>query len=200
MTVRYLALGDSYTVGEGVAATQRWPVKLVALLRQRAIDVGDPLILAKTGWTTEELRSATSDITSREFFDLVSLLIGVNDQYRGYDVARYRQGFSDVLARAIELSGNRPAHVVVVSVPDWSVTPFADGRDRARISGEIELFNSVNAEIAAAAGVRRVDITDASHDIGGAGELLVSDGLHPGPTMYERWAELVLPAAVAALA
>ncbi len=199
MTLRYLALGDSYTVGEGVAPTQRWPVKLAALLRERGIDVGDPTILAKTGWTTGELRAAMAATGEKERFDLVSLLVGVNDQYRGYDVARYRHDFSDILARAIELAGNRLSRVVVISVPDWSVTPFAEGRDRTRISAEIELFNSVNAEIAKAAGVRRVDITDASRDVGAAGELLVSDGLHPGPGMYDRWAELVLPAALAAL-
>ncbi len=199
MTRRYLALGDSYTIGEGVAQSERWPARLATLLRARGVDIFDPTIVARTGWTTSELRQAMSAIPPADRFDLVSLLVGVNDQYRGYDVDRYRRDFEHVLGRAIRMAGGAPSRVVVVSIPDWSVTPFAEGRDRQRIRAEIDRFNAVNASVAHDAGARRVDVTPSSREAGKDGGMLVADGLHPSAEMYQRWAELVLPVAAEAL-
>ena len=203
MTRRYLALGDSYTIGEGVDAKDRWPVRLAARLHSSGIHVGEPRIIGRTGWTTAELfdaiAAASPPLTSTH--DLVTLLIGVNDQYRGYGVERFASGFERLLARAIELAANDPHHVIVVSIPDWSVTPFAasDPRGQAAIAAELDLFNTIAEQRALGADARFVDITADSrrsaHDRG----LLAADLLHPSAEMYESWVQSILPAARLAL-
>jgi len=199
---RYLALGDSYTIGEGVAAAARWPVQLAALLRGRGLAVGEPEIVARTGWTTAELGAGIDAAAPRGPFALVSLLIGVNDQYRGGRPDEYRTGFAALLRRAIGFAGGEAGRVVVLSIPDWSVTPFAaeSGRDLPRIAREIGAFNAANREEARRAGVAYVDVTPASQRALGDRSLVVADGLHPAPAMYAEWARLALPAAAAALA
>jgi lysophospholipase L1-like esterase len=193
--MRYLALGDSYTIGEGVGADERWPEQLAALLRAQGMAVGPPEIVARTGWTTGELMAGIDRAAPSGRFDLVSLLIGVNDQYRGVDPAEYRVTFRAVLERAVAFARGEATRVIVLSVPDWSVTPFAQGRDRARIASEIDRFNAVNRHETTARGARYVDITQASRAAppAGAGPRLAPDGLHPSGEMYAVWARLVLP-------
>ena len=199
---RFLALGDSYTIGEGVAADSRWPMQLVALLRAHGVALAAPEIVARTGWTTDELAAAMDGHVFHPPYALVTLLIGVNNQYRGRDLDNYRSEFRSQLERAIELAGKRPRRVIVVSIPDWGVTTFgrASGRDQDKIAREIDVYNAANAEIAKTLQVRYVDVTAVSRDGGNHADMLTADGLHPSAAMYRRWAELVLPQAQAALA
>ena len=197
--IRFLALGDSYTIGEGVAPEERWPAQLAAALRTRGTSVADPQVIARTGWTTDELDAAIDDASPRGPYGLVTLLIGVNDQYRGGSAADYGPRFEGLLGRAIGFAGGDASHVVVVSIPDWGVTPFAEGRDRARIASEIDAFNAAAREATAAAGARWVDVTAASREAGADPEMLVGDGLHPSGRQYARWTELILPAAAEAV-
>lgn len=192
---RFLALGDSYTIGEAVAPGERWP----ALLAQR-LQLGEPEIVAKTGWTTDELRAAIDAARPQGAFDLVTLLIGVNDQYRGRDAESYRSGFTALLDRAIAFGGSDPQRVVVVSIPDWGVTPFAADRDRAQIAAEIDRFNGVNREEAGRAGAHYADIGAVSREAASQTGLTAADGLHPSAELYRRWVEIILPKARLALA
>ena len=196
----FLALGDSYTIGEGVDAKDRWPAQLVRQLRTQGISVSDPTIVARTGWTTDELLAAIDPAHLAPPYDLVTLLIGVNDQYRGGSAADYRPRFRELLDRAVQLAGGNPRHVIVLSIPDWSVTPFAAGRDRAAIGRAIEAFNAVNREEANGRGARRVDITESSRAADRDPCLVAGDGLHPSAEMYEQWAGLVRAAAAEVLA
>ena len=188
--MRYLALGDSYSIGEGVPEAGRWPMQLAAALRARGIALQDPRIIATTGWTTDELSAAMDAAEPLGTWDLVSLLIGVNNQYRGRTVDDYREQFSGLLERAIALAGHQPSRVFVLSIPDWSVTPFAQGRDRVRIAQEIDAFNATARHICKALGVAFIDITPTSRDQGGDADMLVADGLHPSAAMYARWVDV----------
>lgn len=197
---RFLALGDSYTIGESVRPAERWPDQLAAIVRDRGIDIAEPEIVATTGWTTDELASAIAERELRGPFELVSLLIGVNNQYRGRPLEEYREQFRGLLDQAIAFAGDEPERVLVVSIPDWGVTPYAEGRDRAQIAREIDAFNRVNREEAASSGARYVDVTRVSRMASSDPGLVGRDGLHPSGRMYRAWAELVLPEALAALA
>ena len=190
----YLALGDSYTIGEAIAAEGRWPVRLAASLRARGVPLAEPQILATTGWTTDELSTAMDGASFAPSYDLVSLLIGVNNQYRGRSADEYRQEFHRLLLRAIALAGGRPGRVLVLSIPDWGVTPFArdSGRDVARIAAELDDFNAVAREEAGRAGAAFVDIAPISRN---HPTLLANDGLHPSGAQYALWAEAALPVA-----
>lgn len=194
MPLTYLALGDSYTIGEGVPAEGRWPVQLAAALRGEGLPLADPQILATTGWTTDELSAAMDAAEFAPPYALVSLLIGVNDQYRGRDLADYRAGFRHLLARAVALAGGRPARVLVLAIPDWGVTPFArdSGRDAARIAGELDAYNAAAREDVRQAGAHWVDIAPISRQ---HPALLAADGLHPAAAQYGLWAEAALPQA-----
>lgn len=193
-TLRYLALGDSYTVGESVSEAERWPNQLAALVNpSRGMDV---TIIARTGWTTSELWQGIQAADPQGTYDMVSLLIGVNNQYRGYDLNEYRDEFRFLLGKAIEYAGGNPAHVFVLSIPDWSVTPFAAGGDRGKISSEIDTFNQVNLEESYKAGVQYVDVTPVSREAVNDPALIAGDGLHPSGKMYAEWAKLALPIAV----
>lgn len=197
----FLALGDSYTIGESVAEAERWPVQLADRLRSEGIaDFATPAIVAKTGWTTDELADAVAAAKLKEPFDLVTLLIGVNNQYRGRPLPEYREQFARLLESAIRLAGGNREHVIVLSIPDWGVTPFAEGRDREQIGREIDAFNEVNLAEATKAGARYVDVTPVSRRAATDSALVAEDGLHPSGLMYREWAELVLPQASAALA
>lgn len=188
----YLALGDSYTIGESVPEAGRWPMQLAAALRARGVMLADPRIIATTGWTTDELSAAMDAAEPLGSWDFVSLLIGVNNQYRGRDVAEYRIEFTALLDRAIALAGDRADRVVVLSIPDWGSTPFgqASGRDVERIAAELDAYNSAAAEVCAARRVAFVDITAASR-APAAG--VAEDGLHPSATQYATWTRLALP-------
>jgi lysophospholipase L1-like esterase len=192
---RYLALGDSYTIGESVAAQDRWPDQLARSLAETGIQT-EVTIIARTGWTTDELREGIEQQEITPPYDLVSLLIGVNNQYRGYDIDQYREEFAFLLNKSIEYAGGDPNHVIVLSIPDWGVTPFAWGRDTSKIAQEIDAFNAVNREESEKANVRYVDVTPISRAALEDKELLASDSLHPAGKMYAQWAQLVLPVAL----
>lgn len=197
--LRILSLGDSYTIGESVSSDDRWPVDLAGMLRSNGIDVADPVIIARTGWTTRDLSAAIDDARPRGPFDLVTLLIGVNDQYRGRSAEEYRPQFRLALSRAMTQAGKRPASVIVISIPDWGVTPHAQGRDRQRIAADIDAFNAVNRQEATEAGTHYVDITGLSRLAGADRGLLAGDGLHPSAAMYLQWARAILPVATGIL-
>lgn len=193
----YLALGDSYTIGEAVPEAGRWPVQLAAGLRARGIALADPRIIATTGWTTDELSAAMDAAEPLGQYGFVSLLIGVNNQYRGRDVENYRREFGALLDRAIGLADGRGDRVLVLSIPDWGVTPFGQGcgRDTAQIARELDAYNAVAAEECAARGVAFVDITPASRSRGAQAERIADDGLHPSALAYTDWTHLALPVA-----
>ena len=198
----YLALGDSYTIGEGIDAAGRWPVQLAAALRTHGIGLADPRILATTGWTTDELWTAMDAAEPLGAWGFVSLLIGVNNQYRGRGVDDYAGEFHRLLRRAIALAGDRVDRVLVLSIPDWGVTPFAvaSGRDREAIAADLDAYNAAARDLCEAHGVAFVDITGISRDRGGTAEMLADDGLHPSATQYARWAAAALPVAMGLLA
>ena len=190
--IRYLALGDSYTIGESVAEHERWPNQLAGLLRTNDIST-EVTLIARTGWTTDELWQG---IQAREInppYDLVSLLIGVNNQYRGLEIDEYREEFIFLLNKAIEYAGGDAKRVIVLSIPDWGVTPFAKSRDSKEIATEINLFNSVNREESEKAGVYYVNITPSSREAVTDRALIATDGLHPSGKMYAEWAGLAYP-------
>ncbi|RMH93211.1 SGNH/GDSL hydrolase family protein [Lysobacter pythonis] len=197
-TLSYLALGDSYSIGEGVAEDRRWPVQLAAALRQLRVPLRDPRILATTGWTTDELAHALeqADLKDGEW-DFVTLLIGVNDQYRGRALPEFATGFDALLHRAELLSKHGAATVMALSIPDWGATPFAavEGREPARIAHELEAYNTHIRTMCEAQGAGFVDITAASRAHGGARGMLAADGLHPSATQYAEWTRLALPVA-----
>ncbi len=195
----YLALGDSYTIGESVDSIQRWPVLLAHALRQEGIPTEEPIIVARTGWTTEELTAGIQEAGVAGTYDLVSLLIGVNNQYRGRDPEEYREQLDLLLDEAINFAGGDPGRVLVLSIPDWGVMPFAEGQDRGEIGAAIDLFNGIKETESRAAGVHYVDITPISREALGDPSLVAGDGLHPSGTMYARWVEAALPVAMAIL-
>jgi lysophospholipase L1-like esterase len=193
--LRYLALGDSYTIGESVAAERRWPMQLVRELRAHGVAVADPVVVARTGWTTDELSAALDQTRLDPPYDLVSLLIGVNNQYRGRDVEEYRGEFVALLERAIGYAGGHAARVVVLSIPDWGVTPFGarSGRDPAQIAQALDAYNAVAREESRRRHVAWVDITGISRRPDVAATLVADDGLHPSAAQYERWMRHALP-------
>jgi lysophospholipase L1-like esterase len=193
--LRFLALGDSYTIGESVEPGERWPVQLAAMLREQGLTVEDPVIIARTGWTTAELDEGIDRAAPEGDFDLVSLLIGVNNQYRGLGPLEYKQEFEALLERAIGFAGGEPSRVVVLSIPDWGMTPFGSHRDTELIASEIDQFNSLNAAATAEHGAWYVDVTPISREAPDDPDLIAGDGLHPSGKMYGRWAELALPVA-----
>jgi lysophospholipase L1-like esterase len=197
---RFLALGDSYTIGEGVAVDERWPAQLARRLRARGVDLDEPEIIAQTGWSTDELAGAMDAAQFSPPYALVTLLIGVNNQYRGRDVANYRDEFSVLLDRATALAHDA-ARVIVVSIPDWGVTAFAQAqaRDTVRVGAEIDAYNAAAHAISKERGVGFVDITAISRETGDAAAMLVEDGLHPSAAQYALWTEEILPWAARAL-
>lgn len=203
----YLALGDSYTIGEGVEAAGRWPMQLAARLRDAGVAIADPRIIATTGWTTDELAAAMDEAEPLGDWDFVSLLIGVNNQYRGRAVDEYVGEFHRLLRRAIALTGDRADRMLALSIPDWGATPFAfaSGRDRQAIAFELDAYNAAARALCAAEGVAFVDITgisraEAGRDGGDAADMLAEDGLHPSAAQYARWADAALPVARGLLA
>jgi lysophospholipase L1-like esterase len=197
--VRFLALGDSYTIGEGVTESERWPNHLVRLLRDRGVEVADPHIIARTAWTTDELSDAIDAEKPRGPYDLVSLLVGVNDQYRSRPVQSFDGEFAALLRRAKAFAKKRASRVIAISIPDWGASPFAEGRDGDLISREIAVYNETARQLAFVAGARWVDITESSRRMQHDPALIAGDGLHPSGEMYRQWAQLILPVAVASL-
>lgn len=196
--IRYLALGDSYTIGESVPESERWPNQLAGLMELSPQFGGsgrgaDVTIIAQTGWTTDELWQGIRVREINPPYDLVSLLIGVNNQYRGRDIEEYREGFIFLLNKSIEYAGGDANRIIVLSIPDWGVTPFAGDRDAKQIAQEIDQFNSVNRAETEKAGGHYIDITPISRQAVNDPTLIAGDGLHPSGTMYAQWAEMALP-------
>jgi lysophospholipase L1-like esterase len=190
--ISFLALGDSYTIGEAVDPVDRWTSHLVRRLGELGLDLDEPKIIARTGWTTHELDAAVDEEGPKGPFDLVSLLIGVNDQYRGRPVEDYRAPFVKLLERAIGLADGNPRHVLVLSIPDWGVTPFAarEGRDPDAVAAEIDAHNALAFRETTYRRARYVDVTHVSRRAAFEPDLLASDGLHPSGKMYDEWAWL----------
>lgn len=191
----YLALGDSYTIGEAVTEQESFPFQLVAALNAKAIAMARPKIIAKTGWTTDELQAAIIAEDNTQVYDLVTLLIGVNNQYRGCLPTVYRKEFKELLQTAIAFAGGNKNHVFVVSIPDWSATPFAEqnGKNLDQVRSEIAAFNAINKEETLALAINYTDITPASTDALTNNDLLANDGLHPSGIMYSQWVKSLLP-------
>ncbi|MEO5963760.1 MAG: SGNH/GDSL hydrolase family protein [Thermomonas sp.] len=195
ISLTYLALGDSYSIGEGVADAARWPMQLARALRADGFAIAEPHIIAMTGWSADELAVAMDAVEPLGSWDVVSLLIGVNDQYRGHAVDDYRASFTRLLQRAIALADANPQRVFVLSIPDWGMTPFARAELRSprRIASELDAYNAAARDVCNAHGVAFVDITEASRELGVQPYMLVEDGLHPSAAMYAEWTRLALP-------
>lgn len=187
----FLALGDSYTIGEGVPLGQNFPHQTVELLKKSGLNFKSPEIIARTGWTTGELQQAIRLANPAPFYDIVTLLIGVNNQYRGYDTSEYAQQFEELLQQAIGFARNDTANVFVLSIPDWSVTPFAAGRNRAEISEQIDAFNTINKKIALRYNIHYIDITPGTREAANDNSLIAGDGLHPSGAEYSKWAGML---------
>ena len=191
-TLSYLALGDSYTIGQSVSAKESFPYQLTTQVPGKLITT--PYIIAVTGWTTDNLIYAINQDTNvkGKTYDIVTLLIGVNDQYQGMSQANYRIKFVQLLNTAIQFAGGNKNHVFVLSIPDYGVTPFANGND-SKIGPEIDQFNTINHEETAKANVTYVDITPISKQAANDLSLIAGDGLHPSAKMYKLWVDKLAP-------
>lgn len=190
-SLTFLALGDSYTIGESVLKNGRWPVQLVANLKSKGLSFNDPKIIAKTGWTTSDLNAAIDNVSPKSDYDLVSLLIGVNNQYRGFSAASFKPEFEALLERAIGFAGGDKAKVFVVSIPDYGETPFGQSRNPSKIGKELDEYNQVQKTICKNQGIAFIDITPISRKAISDGTLVANDGLHPSAKMYAEWVKLM---------
>lgn len=192
----YLALGDSYTIGQGVPADQSFPHQLQKKLQMNDRSVGEPVIIARTGWTCDDLMSAiNAQVKPGDYYDVVTLLIGVNDQYRGYPVKDYPAKFRALLQKAIILADNHPQNVIVVSIPDYGATPYG-ASNAAAIGKEIDTYNAINKSVSEELLVNYVNITDVSRTGLSDPGLVAGDNLHPSGKMYGLWIERILPVAI----
>ncbi len=189
----YLALGDSYTIGESVTDSLRWPNQLVAALKQNGKQFDPANIIARTGWTTDELSTAMDTVALAPSYDYVSLLIGVNNQYRGRSIENFETEFIQLLDRSVTLGNQKGANVFVLSIPDWGVMPFAEGRNRKQIALEIDQFNAVIQTACRDRNIAFFDITPISREAETNPILVANDGLHPSGEMYARWVDTLLP-------
>ena len=192
--IQYLALGDSYTIGESVDEKYSWPIQLkFNLLNSDSNTSLDSVrIIAKTGWTTSDLLNYISNIKINNHYDLVSLLIGVNNQFRGYDTNIYEKEFEKLLIKSIGFANSNFSNVFVLSIPDYGVTPFGKLRDSEKIKSEINLYNEINYKISKKYGVLYFDITDISRLAEFDSTLLADDMLHPSKKMYNLWVEKIV--------
>jgi lysophospholipase L1-like esterase len=188
--LRYLALGDSYTIGQSVAREDSFPAQLARLLSKEGVEY-EPQIIARTGWRTDHLSSAIDKADPKGPFDLVTLLIGVNNQFQGKPEENYKREFPELLERAIKFAGGDKSKVLVVSIPDYGVTPFGKRMDPAKIAEELDRYNKIARECADKAEVKFVDITPESRGAAKDPELVADDGLHPSKKMYAEWAKLI---------
>ena len=190
--VRYLALGDSYTIGESIAPSGRWPQQLYDSLANRGYQTETLKIIAQTGWRTDNLMQAIENANLTTDYNLVSLLIGVNNQFQGGSIETYEDEFEELLLTAIELAGGNKSNVFVLSIPDYGYTPFGEKRNSSVISEEIEEFNRVNKNITEYFGITYYNITPISQLGLSNPELVAGDGLHPSEKMYTEWVNLIL--------
>ncbi len=190
---KFLALGDSYTIGESVDQEMRWPVQLSKQLNEAGIAVDLPRIIATTGWTTDELEKAINEANITETYDIVSLLIGVNNQYRGYPFTNYEKELAELLESAIQFANNKVNRVFVVSIPDYGVTPFGQQKEPVKIAVELDRYNALAKEICQEKDVTFINITHISRKAQNDTSLVAPDGLHPSGKMYTDWVELIFP-------
>lgn len=183
-----LSLGDSYTIGEKVREEERFPNQVVSILSKENIQFSQPAIIATTGWTTGELMDGIKRANIKDPYTFVTLLIGVNNQYRGRSLEEYKIQFIQLLKEAIEFAGGNAKHVIVISIPDWGVTPFAEGNDREKIAAEIDAFNRVNKQEAEQHNANYVEITSLTRE---HPDWIAEDGLHPNGEMYAVWAQKI---------
>jgi lysophospholipase L1-like esterase len=192
--IKFLALGDSYTIGESVDEKERWPLQLADSLLSRGVEcVPPPRIIATTGWRTDQLKTAIKEAGLAKDYDLVSLLIGVNNQYQGKSAESYKPEFEELLKTAIELAGGDKLRVFVISIPDYGFTPFGKAKKES-ITKQIDVYNSINRSVTEKAGITYIPITDISRKGFEQPDLVASDGLHPSGKMYAEWVKRILEA------
>ena len=191
--ISYLALGDSYTIGESVPEDERWPVILSNELSESGIEVNDPLIIAKTGWTTDELQNAIKEQNPANDYDLVSLLIGVNNQYRGYPIDQYKKEFKQLLLQAVAFADGDSTKVFVVSIPNYGVTPFGIEKGEEKIRQELLVYDAIADSISSEMNIPFVNITPVSEKAKEDSTYIASDQLHPSGKQYKEWVDLILP-------
>jgi lysophospholipase L1-like esterase len=189
--IKFLALGDSYTIGESVVATERWPVQLMDSLNARGLEYLDYRIIALTGWRTDNLKEAIHDAKIKDEYTLVSLLIGVNNYYQGKTVESYKPEFEELLRTAIRIAGGATSRVFVLSIPDYGYTPFGKNNQET-ISKGIDAFNAANKSITQQLGVKYINITDISRRGLNEPDLVAFDGLHPSGKMYSEWIQRII--------
>lgn len=188
----YLALGDSYTIGEQVAIHESFPYQTVQLLRDKGYLFHAAEIIAKTGWTTFELAEQLIHTKQLDKYDFVSLLIGVNNQYRGLSIDEFKKEFEFLLKKSIHFADNKAEHVFVFSIPDWGVTPFAKDRDTATIGKEIDEFNKAKKEITLLHTANFIEISESTRAAKNDLSLLTIDQLHYSGKEYAKWANLLM--------
>lgn len=188
----YLALGDSYTIGESVALHESFPYQTIQLLRKKGLHFHAPEIVAQTGWTSFELAEHLLHTSLNDTYDFVTLLIGVNNQYRKLKIEDYRNNFEFLLKKSLQYTSDKPERVIVLSIPDWSATPFfGNTNDANDISKEIDDFNKTNKELSKQYNVHYINITQSSREVKNNSSLIAEDGLHPSAKEYEKWAYLI---------
>ena len=195
---KHLALGDSYTIGQGVNIEESFPYITSRILKEQGYKIVDLKYIATTGWTTRSLLSALQKHATNTY-DVVTLLIGVNDQFYGVDTAVYRAHFTQLLTKANELAAFRPSRVFVLSIPDYSATPFVSADEKERVSKEIDLFNNINKQVTLQSGITYINITSLSREVANDSSLLAADRLHYSGKEHQKWAQLLAPLVKAAL-
>lgn len=186
----YLALGDSYTIGQSVTASETFPAQTVDYLNQFNIKFSQPEIIAQTGWTTTSLINRINTAAPLKLkYDIVTLLIGVNNQYQGLSIVQYSNEFTTLLNKAIQLANNNPQRVIVLSIPDYSVTPFVNAANKNYVASQIDSFNATNKTITLQANVQYLNITPSTRLAANDLSLLASDKLHPSGIEYKKWAD-----------
>lgn len=191
--LKFLALGDSYTIGEGVPSTETWPHQLQQAMAKFNIPLAIPTIVAQTGWSSAELETALEQAELNGPYDMVTLLVGVNDQYRDYPVESFEPVYQRLLLKALTLAGGESQKVLALSIPDWGVTPFASKRNSAQISASIDAYNQSAAKLCLDKGIEFIDITEQSRILSDLPEMLVADQLHPSALQYASWVQTMLP-------
>lgn len=187
-SVNYLALGDSYTIGTSIDIVDGYPKQTFELLKGAEFKMNSLQIIAKNGWTADDLKNALASADKKSVYHIVTILIGVNNQYQGKPIKEFETSFLSILNSAITLTGNKPKRVFVISIPDWGITPFASGRDKKAIADEIDNYNLVCEKNTKANGANFINITDAYRLDGFKTDYIASDGLHPSKLEYTKWA------------
>lgn len=187
----YLALGDSYTIGESVPTNANFPYQLADSISKSGNKYESPVIIARTGWRTDQLIAAVESAHLKKEYDLVTLLIGVNNEFQGRTLPEYERDFILLCRKSIELAGNKKKRVIVLSIPDYGYTPYGKA-DQKRISERVDLFNASNKRISDSLGLKYVNVTEISRRGLDEPDLVADDGLHPGAKMYALWVEEIL--------